>query len=76
LALGEGGGLSLRVPRALLELGLQGGVLNPQGRDLRQQLLNTSFQRGAPGEHLRDERQEGLFPQLCKLCERRHETDL
>ena len=31
LALGEGGGLSLRVPRALLELGLQGGVLRPQG---------------------------------------------
>src|SRR5512135_14402 len=76
LALGKGSGLSLRVACALLELGLQGGILGPQGRDLRQQLLNARLQDCKLGEHLSDERQECLFPQSREFGERRHEADL
>lgn len=68
-ALGEGRRLAVRVPRLLLQLGLQGGIL-------RQEFLDPSFQRGAPGEHLSDERQERLVPQLCEFLERGHDADL
>ena len=59
----------LGVPLAPLELGLQRGVLQEQLRD-------PGLQGGEFREHLSDERQESLFPQLCKLRECRHETDL
>jgi hypothetical protein len=82
-ALGEGGRRSLRVPLALFESGLQRGVLMDQPRDpgvrgdlLRHEILDTRFQRSEFREHLSDEHQECLLPQLCKLGERRHETDL
>ena len=57
------------VPLALLELGLQRGILG-------QELLNAGFQRGEFGEHLSDERQECLFTQMCKFLERGHDDDL
>ena len=50
LPLGEGGGLSLGVPRELIELGLQGGVL-------RQEFLDPRFQRGEFREQRGDEHQ-------------------
>jgi hypothetical protein len=69
LALGEGCRLALRVPLALLELGLQRGVL-------RQECVDPGFQRGELREQLSDERQKGRLPQLCEFFERGHDADL
>ena len=69
LPLGEGGGLSLRVPLVLIELGLQGGVL-------RQEFLDPGFQRGEFREQRGDERQQALFAQPCEFFERRHDADM
>jgi hypothetical protein len=68
-ALGEGSRLPLRVPRLLIELGLQGGVL-------RQEFLDPGVQRGELREQLSDECQECLFPQMCEFFECGHDADL
>ena len=68
MALGERGGLPLRVLRELVELGSQGGVLGLE-------YLDPRFQCGEFREQRGDERHQVWFAQPGEFFEGRHNAD-